>query len=89
MSLGARRTTVLGEVLRDALFHTAIGLTVGLIGGLFVARVLQSLLFDLQPADPVTFFATTLLVVTIAVLAALSPALRAMRVDPAQALRQT
>jgi putative ABC transport system permease protein len=88
MSLGARRVTVLGEVLRDALFNAGIGLTAGLIGGLAVARILQSLLLDLEPADPVTFGGTALLVVVIAVLAALSPALRAMRVDPVQALRQ-
>ena len=60
----------------------------GVAGTLALGRGLESQLFGVEPADPVALGATAALVLAVAVLASLAPALRAARVDPAVALRQ-
>ncbi len=50
-------------------------------------RLLRSMLFEISPADPVTLGAVSVMLVLIAAGAALAPSLRAMRVDPVEALR--
>ena len=89
LSLGARPATMLRDVIGDTLLNAAVGVALGLVGALAAARALQALLYDIAPADPMTFAATATVVLVIAVMAALSPARRAMRVDPVDALRQT
>ncbi|MBC7896770.1 MAG: hypothetical protein H7066_15235, partial [Cytophagaceae bacterium] len=65
----------------------SVGAVFGLVGALLSTRVLQALLFDLHPADPLTF-ATALVVLGVAsVLASWIPARRASRVDPVLAFR--
>jgi ABC-type lipoprotein release transport system permease subunit len=59
----------------------------GFLGILVAMRPLQSLLFDVDPADPVTIGAVMLLLAVIAILAAWIPARRAAQIDPMQALR--
>lgn len=63
------------------------GVALGVAAALATTRVLESLLYDVQPGDPVVLAATaaTLLVVTL--IAALVPALRAARVSPTEAIR--
>jgi ABC-type antimicrobial peptide transport system permease subunit len=80
---------MLRDVLADTLLNAGVGVVLGVVAALAAARALQALLFDVAPADPATFVATATAVLVIAVLAALSPARRAMRVDPVTALRQT
>jgi putative ABC transport system permease protein len=89
LSLGARPAVMLRDVLADTLLNAGVGVVLGVVAALAAARALQALLFDVAPADPATFVATATAVLVIAVLAALSPARRAMRVDPVTALRQT
>ena len=86
-SLGASTSSVLSLVLRQALAPVTVGLILGLAAALGGTRFLGSLLFGVQARDPLSFMAAALLVVAVAVLAALVPARRATRVDPAIAMR--
>ncbi|MBI3404938.1 MAG: ABC transporter permease [Acidobacteria bacterium] len=87
MALGAQRAHVLRLVLSSGLKMTAIGLGVGIAGALALTRFIATLLFHVQPADPLTFVGVAALLLGVAVLAALLPARRAARVDPLVALR--
>ncbi|MPY90672.1 MAG: FtsX-like permease family protein [Luteitalea sp.] len=87
MALGATRAGVLGLFLRQALFLVAVGVVVGLAGAFGVTRVLRTLLTGISTTDPWVFALAPMLMVGVAVVAALRPALRAARVDPARALR--
>jgi ABC-type antimicrobial peptide transport system permease subunit len=87
MALGARRRDVLELILRQEMKFAGVGVLVGLAGAFAATRLLGSLLFGVSPNDPVTFVAAPLLLVTVALLACLVPALRAARIDPWAALR--
>jgi len=65
----------------------AIGVALGLLAGLGLARVLRSLIYDVSPADPLTFGSVALLVFSVAALACYLPARRATEADPMTALR--
>ncbi len=86
-ALGARRTTLLGMVLRQGLSVTVVGLLIGLVAAAILARALHSQLFGIQPVDPVTFIVAPLILLIAATAACLVPALRAAASDPADALR--
>jgi putative ABC transport system permease protein len=87
VALGAGRADVVRLVLAQGLRVTAIGIVFGVAGALGLARFLRSLLYEVQPTDPLTFVAVLLLLVSVAVAASYLPARRAMRVDPMVALR--
>jgi ABC-type antimicrobial peptide transport system permease subunit len=87
MALGAQTTQVLGLVMRSGLRLVAVGLTIGLVGAGLIARVIQSLLYDVQPLDPLVYGVVTLLFAAVATLACLLPSFRAARIDPLIALR--
>jgi putative ABC transport system permease protein len=88
MALGAQRGDVLAMVVRGGLRITLLGVALGLAGAAAVTRSLATLLFNVQPLDPVTFAAAPILLSLVALAACALPALRASRVDPAVALRQ-
>lgn len=87
VALGARRSDVLGLVLKEALHLTAVGVGLGLIGAFAATRVLRTLLFEVKPTDPATFICLSLLLTLVALLASYIPARRATKVDPLVALR--
>jgi ABC-type antimicrobial peptide transport system permease subunit len=87
MALGADRARVIGQVLREALEQTAIGLIVGVALAIVAARALTSLLFGVAPGDPAVFAEAALVLVLSATFAAFVPARRAASIDPARALR--
>ncbi|HEU4628479.1 MAG TPA: ABC transporter permease [Gemmatimonadaceae bacterium] len=89
VALGATRGEVIRLVLGRSLRLLVIGTALGLAGSLALTRVLASLLFGVQPTDPLTFGAVTLLLLAVALLASYLPARRAARADPARALRAT
>lgn len=87
IALGATPKRLRRMVLGQALRVTAIGAAVGLAAAFAGARVLTSLLFEVRPSDPISLLGASALLITVALLAALIPAQRAMRIDPAQVMR--
>lgn len=87
MALGAEKVDVLRMVIGNGIKLALIGVGVGIIGALASARLISSLLFDVQATDPETFILVSLILVGIALLACWIPARRAAKVDPIVALR--
>ena len=87
MALGATAGGILRMVLLNVARWTVAGAALGLIGAWFCARLLQSLLFEVQAHDPILLTLSLLILLTVAFLAAWAPARRAARVDPVVALR--
>jgi predicted permease len=88
LALGASRRTVVSVVLRESAVLVAIGATVGVPASLLLSRVLESLLFDVTPSDPLILAGCVVCLFAVAMLAAAVPAFRASRVDPLDALRR-
>jgi len=88
IALGAQRGEVFGMVLRQGTALAVAGLALGVAGAFAGARLLADLLFEVGTADPLTFVAVPVLLLTVALVACLLPARRATRVDPITALRQ-
>jgi ABC-type antimicrobial peptide transport system permease subunit len=87
IALGAERGQVLWMVLRDALALVGLGLAIGLPVSLAVARTVASILFGIQPADPLAFLSTAAVLAAIGLAAAFLPARRAATLDAIQVLR--
>jgi putative ABC transport system permease protein len=87
IALGADRRDVLRMVLSQGLILTLIGLVIGTAASLAAMPLLASSLYGVKPADPLTFMASSVVVVLVALAASFFPARRASRVDPMVALR--
>jgi putative ABC transport system permease protein len=87
MALGATAADVRRLIVGQGLALAAAGTGLGLVGAYAFSRVLAGLLHEVDPRDPVAFVVTALTVLGVAVLAAWIPTARALRVDPASALR--
>ena len=87
VALGAGRGHVGYLVAKEALLLATSGLAIGLSASLALARLLESLLYETRPTDPLTLFAVSCLMLAAAAPAAYLPARRAMKVDPMTALR--
>ncbi len=87
MALGASRNDVLQLILRQGLGLIAAGLGAGLIAALFAMRIVQSILYNTSPRDPLTLAVIALTLGAVAFLACWLPARRATKVDPMIALR--
>jgi predicted permease len=87
LALGSARSAVLWSVLRESATLVAIGVAIGVPAALAFTRLLSSLLYGLTPADPWVFGAAVSSLFAVAVVAAIHPAWRAVRVDPLVALR--
>jgi ABC-type antimicrobial peptide transport system permease subunit len=87
MALGAPRAHVLRMVVREGMAVGAIGVAAGVAGALAVSRVLDSLVFDVQVRDPITYVAVAASLAVVALVACIIPARKASRVDPIVALR--
>jgi predicted permease len=87
MAIGATRGGVIRLVLRQASAIIAGGVGAGLLVSLALVQSTRTLLFGIEPADPLAFAAGTALVTSITLVAAAIPAYRASRVNPAELLR--
>jgi predicted permease len=87
VALGASREGVLGLVLRDAAWQAAAGVAIGTVLGLIATRVISGRLPRVVSFDPIVLAISAGVLTTVALMAAIVPALRATRVDPAIALR--
>jgi putative ABC transport system permease protein len=87
MALGAQRRDVLVLVLGRAALVTAVGLAIGVGSALALTRLLETLLYDVRPHDPLTFTSVAVLIGLVALTACYVPARRATRVDAVVALR--
>jgi predicted permease len=82
VALGAQRQDILWLVVGRGLQLTLVGLAIGTVGSLALAFALRGLLFQVKPADPVTFIGVGVVLLFAAVVACYVPARRAARVDP-------
>ena len=87
IALGATPRQATAVLVRDGLTLAAVGIVVGLAGGVVEGRLLSSMLYGVSPLDPLTFVGGPILVETIAVLACYIPAQRARHLDPIAAIR--
>jgi putative ABC transport system permease protein len=88
VALGADRMTIIGLIVKQGMRPIVAGIVIGIIGSLAVTRLLTGLLFDVKPVDPTSYLAVTLLLGATALISCLLPARRALRVDPATAVRE-
>jgi putative ABC transport system permease protein len=87
VALGARPGAVIGLILRQGAVPVVTGLLIGLAGAFAVGRAMRGLLFNVEPTDPVTFLGTSALLASVALVACVVPARRALAVEPVNALR--
>lgn len=87
LAIGADRSEVLRMILRQGLTLAVAGVAVGLAAALLLTRLMQSLLYEVGPADPVTFVAVPIILLVVSLAASYLPARRATRVSPLIALR--
>jgi predicted permease len=87
MALGARAAHVVRRVTNEMLGPIGVGCLLGLAGGLAFGRLIERILFEVTATDPSTIATPLLALAVAAALAALPPAVRAVRIDPAQTLR--
>ena len=86
-ALGAADGRILNMILGQGTLQLGVGLGVGLLCAVGFARLLSSMLRGVSPFDPPTLLGTTLILCAVALVASLLPALRALRVNPMEALR--
>jgi putative ABC transport system permease protein len=87
LALGAQRRDVLSLVMREGAMPIVAGIVIGLAGGVGIGRAMRSLLFEVAATDVATFVLMPSLLALVALIAILIPARRAMKVQPATALR--
>jgi len=88
MALGAQQGDVVKLVVGQGVRLVLVGLSVGWLAALFLARLMSSLLFGVTPSDPVIFLVVTMLLFIVTLSACYIPARRAASVDPIAAIRQ-
>jgi putative ABC transport system permease protein len=87
MAVGADRSDILVLVLRQAAGFTAVGVVAGLVAALLCARLINGLLFQVSPADPLSLSISIAALVLVTFAAVGLPATRAASINPNEALR--
>jgi len=88
IALGARPAGILRSIVAQGALLALTGVVIGIAAAVAGARMIQSFLFDVSTKDPLTFAAVGGLLILVAVVASLVPALRAVRLNPVAALRE-
>ncbi len=87
LALGATGSQIMRDIVQSGLILAAIGIAIGTAGAFAVGRLLQSFLWGVTPADPLTFIAVIATLLAVALAASVLPALSVLRLDPATTLR--
>jgi putative ABC transport system permease protein len=87
LAIGAQSRDVFRMILRQGMTLALIGIGIGLVGALVLTRLMTTMLFGVEPTDPVTFAVIAALLTGVALLACYLPGRRAMKVDPVVSLR--
>jgi len=87
LALGAQRSAILRMILGHGLVLAATGIAIGLAGAVAFTGLVKSLLFEVQPTDPITFVTVAFVLTAAAIVASYLPARRAAAIDPIEALR--
>jgi predicted permease len=87
-AIGASRGQIAGLILRQSVWTVGLGVVLGLVGAALLSSSMTTLLFNVQPTDPVVFVAVPAVLLAVALLASYLPARRASRIDPLLALRE-
>jgi putative ABC transport system permease protein len=88
MALGAQARNVLRLVVKQGLWPVALGLTIGILAGLLLARFIEALLYGVSAYDPITIGLTLVVLGIASLLACLLPAMKAIRIDPVRVLSE-
>jgi predicted permease len=86
-AIGASKGQVIGLILKQGLWKGGIGVVLGLIGAAVLSTSMTTLLFNVEPTDPVVYVAVSLVLIAVALVASYLPARRASHIDPLVALR--
>jgi ABC-type antimicrobial peptide transport system permease subunit len=86
-AIGASQQQVIGLVMRQGLWKTVLGLTIGLVGAVLLSSYLKAQLYQVSPTDPRAYIMVSLVLLSVAALASYLPARRAARINPIDALR--
>jgi putative ABC transport system permease protein len=87
MAMGATRENVRAMILQRGTFLSLAGTAIGIVGALAFARLIESLLYEIPPRDPLTYISVCVILGCVAIVASYVPAARATRLDPMVALR--
>jgi putative ABC transport system permease protein len=88
LALGASPEGVFRLIIRNGLTLTAGGLVIGLVAATFLVRAMRSILYEVEPSDPIAVAAVSALLLLTALVACWRPARRAMKIDPVSLLRE-
>ena len=88
VALGGTPKAIVRAIVGQGMALVTVGLVLGLGAALYLTRVLSGLLFEVSPTDPRTLATVSVLLITVSLVACAMPARRAVRVDPASALRE-
>jgi putative ABC transport system permease protein len=87
MAFGARQFDVVKSIMRTGLVLTGLGLIAGLAGALVLCRLMDALLYNTSPVDPLSYSVVIVFISVVSLLACYLPARRAAKIDPMKALR--
>jgi predicted permease len=87
MALGATPRSVLSLIVGRGMLLAGVGVAVGALGAMWLTRSMQTVLYDIQPSDPLTFVQVAVVLLMAAFVASWLPARRALAIDPVSALR--
>jgi ABC-type antimicrobial peptide transport system permease subunit len=87
MAVGAQRSDILRLILRGGFRLIAIGIVIGLLTSLALARLVEQMLYGISARDPLIFASIAALLVMVGLIASIVPAVRATRLEPSSVLR--
>ncbi|MCP4901827.1 MAG: ABC transporter permease [bacterium] len=87
MALGARRADIMRMIVGEGLLGSGFGVILGLGAAAALSRLMGSVLFEISPVDPMTYLSVSVILILATIAACWLPTRRAMRIDPATALR--